>query len=261
MPADGLVTTYDEVVAHFVRSTEARRRLAAWRQDPGKSAVVPFVESVETRVLYQQTPESVRAVCRTTEHALGEVKKQVAESIQAIVDWHPAFAFEHVLSHAAETLGAIPTYQAFRTFVSEDPVGRKMLLAPSKRAVSEAEDAGASPIAARASMRWRVGNAYLAHVKQAYVLAVLRDAGIDARYHVLADVLFRVDFWVGETCIALYVGNARYRSAEGGRKVPAEQIVGPSFRHVAISLAARPEFGTVHLPDADETIRQVAAVV
>lgn len=247
-----LVTTYSDVVERFAGAESAQTRLQAWRADPDKSSVVPFVENSRTTVLYATTPEEVLSVCDRTEHALGTVTSEVAKSVRAIVDWHPSFAFEHVLNHAEETLGCIPTYQEPRSFVVEDDLARTMLLEPAwaaVRAVGTAE--------ARASMRWRVANAYLAHLKQAYVMAVLREEGIDARYHVLADVLFRVDFWIEDVCVALYVGNSLYRAGRAGRKTPAVDIVGPSFRHVTLELATRHEFGTVHLPDRDAILSSV----
>lgn len=54
-------------------------------------------------------------------------------------------------------------------------------------------------------MWWRLGNAYYSCLRELYVLAVLREAGVPAEYHVIADALFRADFRAGETIISLYV--------------------------------------------------------
>src|SRR4051812_38458917 len=110
-------TSGAEVIARFAgRSTSATARLEAWRRDPSKMSVVPVVEAHTARVLYDVTPEEVRLVCERTEHALGQVRKRDVEGVELIRDWHPAFAFTHVLHIAVEAIGALPTYQGFRSF-------------------------------------------------------------------------------------------------------------------------------------------------
>jgi len=251
------------VVAHFVEpGSSAAGTLAEWRSDPHKRDVVPFVEQSRTTTLYRCRREDVVAVCRETEHALGDVKRSTAESVGSIADWHPRFAFEHVLNLAEERLGEVPTFQRFREFCLEDRDARAMLTEPAKEAVRRAVALGAAPVDASDAMRWRVGNAYLGHLKQAYVIAVLREAGFDVRYHVLADVLFRVDFWIDRTCFALFVGNPRFRSGAEGRKTPASLVIGRnSFRHASIELPVRHEFGEVHLPDAGHVVDEVWSVL
>jgi hypothetical protein len=126
-------TTYQEVVSHFAaRSTRAEARLTAWRGDHHKREVVPYVERAVTRIPYTATPDVIEDACRETVHALGEVKRRDAESVPEVVNWHPAFAFEHVLHHASETLGHIPTYQEFREFCRADELARHMLLTPAQ---------------------------------------------------------------------------------------------------------------------------------
>jgi hypothetical protein len=252
-------TTYDDVIRQFVDgSSAAARVLEAWRSDPHKAEVIPFVEASRTIALYAETPEHVQRVCARTEHALGEVRRTVAESVSSIVDWHPSFAFEHVFHYADETAGELVTYQVFRDFCGSNAHARRMLLQPARAAVAAAEAEGADPRAARDAMRWRVGNAYLAHVKETFVVAVLREAGFDARYHVLADVLFRVDFWIDRVAFSLYVVNAKYRDgATLGRKPPPGTVLGNRFSYAELSVPTRREFGTVHLPDPEETVATV----
>jgi hypothetical protein len=255
---DVLATTYEDVCSHFLpEAPAAQEALRAWRSDPDKRDVVPFVEHSETRLLYSLAVADVEEVCRRTEHALGDVKRSFAESIGLIVDWHPSFAFEHVLHHAEETIGRIPTWNEFRYFSRDNANARTMLFDPAtacnRKAMARYR---ISWTKAREAMRWRVGNAYLAHLKQAFVAATLREAGYDVRYHVLADVLFRVDFWIDRRCIALYVGNPKFRAGLEGRKRHASELLaGSGLKITEIQVPVRREFGTVHLPSRDDVLR------
>jgi hypothetical protein len=247
-------TGYHEVVAHFAdRSRGARGELERWRADHHKREVVPYVERAKTRVAYQLRPDDVEDVCRATVHALGEIKRREAESVPEIVNWHPAFAFEHVMHHVTETLGRVPTYQVFRSFCATDRLAAEMLLEPARAQAQLAREAGHGRNIVRAAIQWRVGNAYLSYLREMYVIAVLRSEKMDARYHLLADVLFRVDCWVGTTCLSIYVRNQKFRAGSDGRKPQAQQILGDGpFEFVDLDLARRHEFGTVHLPDRRE---------
>lgn len=50
--------------------------------------------------------------------------------------------------------------------------------------------------------------------------------GIPLRYHVLANVLLRADFWIGDVILCTYFPNPKYRSGDTGRKPPAERFLG-----------------------------------
>jgi hypothetical protein len=249
-------TTFAEVLHHFCdRSPGARRRFDAWRGDPHKAEVVPYVEHTVTRVPYVLKSSDIEGVCRRTVHALGKVKRTDAESVPEIVDWHPAFAFEHVVHHATETLGHVPTYQEFRVFCLNDALAEAMLLRPAREQARFAESAGHVPEVVRASIQWRVGNAYLSYLREMYVIAVLREEGLDVRYHLLADVLFRVDCWVKDTCVGIYVRNVKFRAGRRGRKPRVQEILGEGpFAFVELELAPRHEFGTVHLPERSSIV-------
>ncbi|BCK54241.1 hypothetical protein NWFMUON74_20130 [Nocardia wallacei] len=67
----------------------------------------------------------------------------------------------------------------------------------------------------------------------------LRQMGIDALAHPLADALFRTDMWSGNTVLEIYIKNPRYRREDHGRKHRAEQILGDRnrFRFVTLQMA------------------------
>src|SRR5438094_915144 len=87
-------TRYEDAVRQFLTACpEWSPLLQAWRADGRyRPEVVPFVESFKATVLYTLTPDDVEAVCRKTEHALGNVKGRAAEAVRPAVDWNPTFA-------------------------------------------------------------------------------------------------------------------------------------------------------------------------
>jgi hypothetical protein len=72
--------------------------------------------------------------------------------------------------------------------------------------------------------RWRLGKFYLSAMREIDLLARVRAAGVPLRYHLLADVLLRTDFWIGDLAICLYFGNPRYRDGIKGRKAKAAEL-------------------------------------
>jgi hypothetical protein len=247
-------TSYRDARDHFLALCPAWQQLLDdWRNDDRYCQdVVPFVQSFAVSALYQITPHDVEQLGRETVHALGRVERHVAESVPAIGDWNPRFALQHTLHFALQHQGALPTYQAFRDFCRTNPQARSMLGQPATRKVTEVVESGAvDPDRAFAAMRWRVGLAYYSFLKEVYVVATLREAGIYAQYHPLADVLFRVDCWAGSTALHLYVENPKYRAGEEGRK---PRPMCPQLRTVTLELPPRRVFGAVHLPDRSDIL-------
>lgn len=255
------MTSFDDAAGVFMtRSHNARRLLSAWRTDPHHAGVVPFVEGHATRALYRLTNSEVRAACEETEHALGEVRRAVAEAVTLIRDWHPSFAFVHMFHYAMERQGGLPTYQQFRQMSVADPFLRNALLVPSQAIVEEAVGIGVREQDARDAVRWRVGNAYYSFVREVYTIVMLRTHGVDVRYHVLADALLAVDCWVEDVAVSLFIGNSRFRDAGVGRKVSPQQVLqdaDPPLRFIDIRLPITHVFGAPHLPPK-EKVKEVA---
>ena len=74
------------------------------------------------------------------------------------------------------------------------------------------------------AVRWRLGKFYYSALREVDLLAALHAKGVPLKYHVLADVLLRVDYWMGKTLICIYFPNTEYRSGESGRKPKAAQV-------------------------------------
>ncbi|MGV9878297.1 hypothetical protein [Streptomyces sp. NPDC003006] len=250
-------TTAADVIALFCTSRGTRGRFEAWKCDPRRVQVAPVVLAHTTRVLYGLTEGDVRDVCQRTEHALGQVRRDVGESVPQIVDWHPDFAFTHTFHFCVERIGAVPTYQQFRDFALADADGLKMLGNPSREMIRHlVVDRRVEQWRAQAAMRWRIGNAYYGFLREVYTLVQLRRRRIDLRVHPLADALFRVDAWTGRRALSLRVANKKFRQGvNAGRKTPAEQLladVQPPLRFDTIELAAATTFGQVHVPAAKD---------
>ncbi|MFA1546483.1 hypothetical protein [Actinomadura chokoriensis] len=260
-----LVTTAEEVLSMFKVTNRARVEFESWTtSSKRKDTVVPDVLAHRTRFLYEIRPEDIeriRDLDDKDEHALGEIKRTAGESVRRIVDWDPDYAFVHTFHYILETTGHVPTWQEFRRHCYFDLRARAMLWDPAQELRNELE-AEYSRVQTYQAMRWRVGNYYYSVLRELHVIAVLREQGIDVRFHPLADALFRVDAWYERTAISLYIGNPEYKQVgAAGRKPLAEQILGgasPSFTFETIELPSRDRFGSVWLvPRSD--IRKVGA--
>ena len=242
-------TRYEDAVRQFLGyCPEWSSLLQAWHADSRyRPEVVPFVEGFRATVLYTLTPEDVQAVCRKTEHALSNVKRQAAEAVRPAVNWNPAFALEHALHSAAEGLKQLPTFQEFREYCNTDSAGKRMLGNPSKALRARLVASGLPNTQAKDAIRWRIGNAYLSFVREAYLIAVLRcDLDLDVQYHPLADVLFRTDAWVGSVRVLMHVRNAEFREGSAGRK---PLLTCSGMKSISFELPKPHAFGVVHLPD------------
>ncbi|MFE6332687.1 hypothetical protein ACFVOK_05635 [Streptomyces sp. NPDC057798] len=255
-------TTAEDVLGLFCTSAATRQRFDEWRTDVRRASVVPVVMAHRTRVLYGVGDADVRRVCRDTEHALGDVRRQDGESVPAIVDWHPDFAFTHTFHLCVERMGIVPTYQQFREFALEDVDGGRMLGNPARELIRRLVQEGCPEQQARAAMRWRIGNAYYGFLREIYTLVQLRLRGVDLRVHPLADALFRVDAWAGRRALSLRVGNSKFRKGvHAGRKTRTEDLLSdvlPPLQFDTIELEAATRFGVVHLP-ADVHLDHAAA--
>ncbi|ANQ73288.1 MULTISPECIES: hypothetical protein [Rhodococcus] len=241
----------EDAIARFARSEKACGTLRRWKSDPRRSRVVPLVLAHQNTVLASVTPDDVKEVAVSTEHALGAVRKRDVIRIPRIRDWNPDAAFTHVLSFIAEDLGRLPTYQAFRN-AAEGLRFRQMLWEPAQMEIEYVVDQGVGRQQARDAMRWRIGNAYYSFLREAYVIAELRSRRLDVRSHPLADALFHVDCWVGDVNIELYIGNRHFRAGGIGRKTASSELLSdaePQFRTLQVELPVSREFGRVHFPD------------
>jgi len=208
---------YSELVEHG--GPQARRAYQQWEARPGYESVVAFVKNFSQEKIFGLRPQDVRNVVLTTEHALGDVPSR--HQIPEIEDFTCPFALHHLFHRFIERTGELPTWQRFWRWISHQ--ARPYWLDQIQPLASQLEEKYSQQRIDDA-IRWRLGKFYYSALRETDLLVAMHAAGIPLQYHVLADVLLRVDYWIGSTLICLYFPNQRYRENHSGRKPPAENF-------------------------------------
>lgn len=270
-------TTSGDVLELFRGSDRAHRAFEGWRTDPARRDVhavalghisrhVYDIESVaikrlqirikkDSAVRYAVKSKLVRPHDHNALHPLGAIDPADNRNDRAR-DWSPPGTFNlafHV--HLERTNGAIFTYPEFEAAAEQDDEVLGPLLWHNKRDVVAELRAKATSDEDRCradnAVQWRLGCAYYSFFREVYVLASLREAGIDLRLHPLADALFRTDFWTTDGySVSLRVPNAVFADSSGrGRKPPMEAFGQSVFvGAVPLTVAVPRDFGTIELP-------------
>jgi hypothetical protein len=213
----------------------AASALQAWQLDPKFQQVVPFVTGFVHDYLFQIDPAAVESVIARSGHALGNV--QSTEQLKVIEDFSTPFALHHLFHWCVENHRALPTWEEFADWMTQGeagPLWHQQLVGRLGPPSGDEQRRKWSRAA-----KWRLGKFYLSAIREIDVLARLRHAGLELKYHLLADVLFRADFWSGNSLVCLYFPNTTYRAgSDKGRKPPAERF----FE------GAHPPFDIIHFP-------------
>ncbi|WP_143189152.1 hypothetical protein [Paraburkholderia lycopersici] len=206
-------------------------------------------------------PKDVLQLCEQiaadqSKHALRNIKNSVVSKVPTIRDWHPDFAFTHLFHFVTEKVGGLLLFDDF----IRHPIFKDALYDDIREKVRVAASLCGQEQLAKDAVRWRIGNAYYSFLKEQYVISLLRSEGVDVKQHPLADALFRVDCWIGDTNIDLYVTNPKFRSRGGneGRKIKSADLLAdaiPSFKNVILECDTKHSFGDVHLPSEDDVRR------
>jgi hypothetical protein len=202
-----------------------------------------------TSAVYKLVPSEIRSL--TSEHALGNLRPRQGYKVKSIRDWRPDFAFSHIFHFHLEERGRMFSFEEFRDWSGLDQF-RSMFHTPAWEKIKEAIGDGYSEQDAKNSLRWRIGIAYYSFVREMYVVARFRELGLDARFHPLADALFRTDTWIGRTSVSLYIKNQEFRDGETGRKPPAEDVLGgeeSGLKFIELGIPTQRIWGEVHFPD------------
>jgi len=235
-----------------------RAEYEAWRRRPGFGAVHEFVGGFSHRALYALSVADVEAACRRTEHALGDVSKGWLEAqpdYRAARDFDTPFAMQHLFHAFLERRGRLPLWQDVMPFLEREVP--EYYVGPFREATGYASSPPPRRAVLDKGIRWRLGCAYYSFLREADVLVRLRRAhGVDARYHLLADVTFRVDLWVGNVIVSLFVSNGDFRTAQGGgRKTPVMRVFRDGADRFSFVDMPRPKprkFGVVDLVPVEE---------
>jgi hypothetical protein len=264
------VTGADEVISTFNVTATVEKKFSDWLNDDSRSQVVDLVLRHETAHLYQLTLDDVRGVCGTTEHALGRVERRNAERVRRTRNWYPSFAFTHIMHHYLEQRKELPTWQAIYEFLFHTDRGKELIGNETQQHKAKVLKDGVPERLASDALRWRFGNAYYSFLREVYTVVTLRSRGFDIRFHPLADALFRVDSWMGNAIISIWVANEDFRRDKGceprGRKDRAEDLLAdasPPFNFVDVELDKATTWGRVHLPSSkalDDAEKRLATV-
>ena len=200
------------------RALEEYRR---WRRQPGYGEVVDFVETFEHKYLFETTMSEISAVKRRSEHALGDVEKE--EQLPEVENFTCPFAFQHLFPFYIEEKRSLPTWQEFSTWL-QGPVTELYTDHLLNRTGWHEADKKRR-LRLKRAYRWRLGIAYYSALREVELLTRWRDEySLPVRYHLLADVLLRVDFWLGDALVCTYFPNKKYRSGTRGRKLQAARL-------------------------------------
>ena len=234
----------------------ARTAYGRWTRRPGYGRVVAFVHAFEHRHLFRVTAEDLERVKRESEHALGDVRSE--EQMPDVENFTCPFALQHLFHFWIETHGRLPLWQEWWAWMWRDAC--RGFVQPVALSVGWAEAGAARREAIRRAVRWRLGKFYYSAFREVEALTRLRvEHGLPLRYHLLADVLLRVDYWLGDAAVCVYFPNPRYRDGRRGRKPPASRFVGGEgspfgVLHLGIE---RQGFGRFWTADA-ESLRSAA---
>lgn len=215
-----------------------------------------------TKAVDSIQPQDVLKLCKEiaadrSKHALGEIKSADVAKVPEIRDWHPDFAFTQVLHFVTEVAGVL---LPFDDFIRHSVFKEAFYDQIREKISSVAQCNEEKESLAKRAVRWRLGIAYYSFLKEQYVISLMRSEGISVKQHPLADALFKVDCWAGNTNIDLYVTNPLFRAKGGsaGRKIKSADLLAdavPPFTSIILECATRHTFGDVHLPDEDEVRR------
>jgi len=253
--------TFQECCQDLLRDSAGppARALQQWQLKPELIEVVPFVTEFVHKYLFQIDPAEVELVMSRSGHALGNV--QSTEQLPIIENFWTPFALQHLLHWYIEKHRALPTWEDFAAWMTRGDAAA-LWHQPLAKKLGHPRD-NDERLAWSHAAKWRLGKFYLSAIREIDVLARLRQAGCELKYHLLADVLFRADFWSGNSIICLYFPNNNYRSgSETGRKPPAERFFSnavPPFNIIHFPVG-RQGFGKFWLADRD-SIEKLAELI
>jgi hypothetical protein len=211
-------TSFENCKTELLSKANTRGKAAyeQWRKRDGYQEVVRFVEGFTHRAIYTLTPADIQDAVKRTGHALGEVKKE--EAMTVIQDFACPFALHHIFHELLESTRSIPLWEEFEAHIKGQ--ARDKWWEPMRQSVGSLpgiEDLIASHGREGAwrriqrAVQWRLGNFYLSAMRELDLFIRLRHMGVSLRYHILADVLLRVDFWTPDIVLCVYFENRAYR--------------------------------------------------
>lgn len=246
----------------------AAATLAKWEgrvaKHPMYADIIPFVKGFTHRVLPRLTVAEVERITShpdasiRTEHALSNIRQR--ECPKEVDDFDTPWTYNYMLHDFLERQGRLFRWGEFWSWFKGEAADRYFV--PYKEAFGWDKANAAGRVALERALQWRVGRAYYSFLREIDLLTRLREIhGLNVRYHLLADVNFRVDLWVEGTLVLLYLRNSTYRDEFGGRKQKVADLIDLSrFRYLEIGINAPTAFGKPSLVD-QASVEAVAAAI
>lgn len=196
-----------------------------WCARPDGKEVVEFVEGFTHSHLLTLTTASVREVMNTSGHALGDVDAK--EQLQFIENFTCPFALQHIFHGYIERKQHVPTWEQFDEYVKDEvasmwmnPMRVFLKNCPTVKDFvrGHGRDIGWEKV--KRAIQWRLGKFYYSAMRELDIFVRLREGGAPVSYHIFADVLLRVDFWIDTKLVCVYFSNSAYQDGKQGRKKP-----------------------------------------
>lgn len=232
-------------------SIKARALLTWWRRK--YASIVPAVESFVHEKLFEISSADVQATLDRGTHALGDIRKE--SELKVVEDLPmPPTAVQDLFHLFLETRGALPTWPEFRDFL-HDPRQKKLFLDPWWQ-VLRPRLRGYSRERVGDAIQWRLGRMYYSNLREIDMLARMREQhDLNLKYHILADVRLRTDFWIDDANISVFLSNERYRGNRKTRKNKAEDLLAdrrPPARFFEIEFPNQYDFGKLYRVSDDD---------
>jgi hypothetical protein len=239
MVAATMIVKFEDVVNDLVvpSGDAAKDHLDQWVMEKARDhpKVYRFVKGFCHKRLFDITYIAFRRVVSGTKHALGDLTKDDERSF--IEDAYIPFALQYLFHEFIERTGRIPTWEEFFNWIQRGCCDRWLI--PMDDVLFTGRDVFGREIRqyginawdkeALDATHWRLAKFYYACLRELDLLLWLRDQGINAKYHILADVVFGVDIWVDRLLVQVYVKNDKYKSSVDGegRKVDPSAYFSP----------------------------------
>lgn len=177
-----------------------------------------------------------------TGHALSDIDPK-RECIRAVDDFNTPWAMQYLLHGFLERHRRIPRWEDFERFFKG--AAKLRYYEPFKARFGYDRLSADEIHRFERALQWRIGNAYYSCLREIDLITRLRrEYDLPVRYHMLADVQFKIDIWCENVLIAVYIKNERYRDGEDGRKVRLSDMLDVSnFQMLEIELEAPRRFG------------------
>ncbi|WP_328452005.1 hypothetical protein [Amycolatopsis sp. NBC_00438] len=225
-----------------------------------------------TKAIYDCTLGTFDDIKARHTHPLGEISKEEIRHIDLASNWEPDFAFVHLFHLMLEAKGQPPLWSEFDQFVEtdrrlemfradraalQDRIFREELEKIKTRFPKAADPENKAQFLAKASLDWRIGNAYYGFMREMYTAVALREKGLNVKVHPLADANFRADGWLGRNILSVFVINPRFKVADQkraeqrqkGRKKAVEDLFpGNQFGFAELTMEGAERFGEFHFP-------------